>query len=173
MLRIHPISTRGRSFPALGPFPVLRTVETEHPVRLKCFSQTTESKHRRTRGLCPRTLRQPVAAVPHPQVVKTHTGSIFITKQEERHWRHRPYFWFIEASNHLWRPSVEIHRHTLQTDATSAARGRGWGSFCLLSSSTNGSAAPCTSSKVHCLAGSSGAQAQPSLCSLKTHFVDW
>lgn len=41
-----------------------------------------------------------------------------------------------------------------------------------LSSSTNGSAAPCTSSKVHCLVGSSGAQAQPSLCSLKTHFVD-
>lgn len=170
MLRIHPISTRGRSFPALGPSPVLWTVETEHPVRHKCVSpRSLKAKHRRTRGLSapgPYNIRW-LLFLTLP-VVKTHKLSPPLVLQSRKHGTEGAGL----TSGSLRQQSLVKARcgNTpvyIANMSRQPPEGRGWGeTLPPLSSSADGSAAPCTSSKVHCLVGSSSAQAHSQVCAV-------
>lgn len=177
MLRIHPISTRERSFPALGPFPVLRTVETEHPVRHKCASPITESQAwEDTRAQRPRTLRHTVAAVPYPASSEDPQTLSSIVSQSRKNGTEgadltsgslRP---TITCEGQVWKYTGVHCKHV-----TSATRGQRVGgasaspefkskwlscSLHIFQSAPSGGILECPGS-------------QPSLCSLKTHFVDW
>lgn len=134
-----------------------------------CFSQITEAKHRRTRGLsAPGPCDIQWLLFLTPPVVKTHKLSPPLVLQSRKNGTEGA---DLTSGSLRQQSLVKAKCGNTRVYTANMSRqppeGRGWGAILPpLSSSPDGSAAPCTSSKAHCLVGSSSAQAHSQVCAV-------